>query len=147
MNAHKTAKIARSRRIRRANRLGAYTVEMAIGLPIVFLAVLGGLELIQLSKVRHAANQAAYEAARRLVIPGGSSQEATTAANHILRVNGLSLKSMQITPSTITRSTKDVTVQLTIQYRNEWSFARIVGGKDLFANCTLAHEYSFMFPD
>lgn len=131
----------------KTSRRGAYTVEMAVGLPVVFLVILCTFELLKVSKVRHAANQGAYEAARRLVIPGGTSGEAVAAANHIVRTNGLEVDTIQIQPSVITRSTREVTVQLRMRFKNEWSFASLLSGRNIQSQCTLMHEYASMFLD
>lgn len=146
MNARSPSSFDNHRKAK-SKRIGAYTVEMAVGLPVVFLTVLCAFELLKVSKVRHAANQGAYEAARRLVIPGATSGEAVDAANHIVRTNGLEVDSIQIQPNVITRSTREVTVQLNLRFRNEWSFARLLSGKNLQSRCTLMHEYASMFLD
>lgn len=138
---------SRKKRNSRTNRRGAYTVEMAVGLPVVLFVILGTFELLKISKVRHAANQGAYEAARRLVIPGGTSSEAVAAANHIIQTNGLEVDQIQVQPSVITRSTREVTVQLTMRFKNEWSFASLLGGRNIESRCTLMHEYASMFLD
>ncbi len=138
---------SRNKRNSRTNRRGAYTVEMAVGLPVVLFVILGTFELLKISKVRHAANQGAYEAARRLVIPGGTSNEAVAAANHIIQTNGLEVDQIQVQPSVITRSTREVTVQLTMRFKNEWSFASLLSGKNIESRCTLMHEYASMFLD
>lgn len=138
---------SRSNSKSKTRRKGAYTVEMAVGLPVVFLSVLCTFEILKLNKVRHAVNQGAYEAARRLVIPGGTTQEAIDAANHIMRTNGLEVDTIQVEPSVITRSTREVTVQLNTRFRSEWSFARLLGARNLSSRCTLMHEYASMFLD
>lgn len=146
MTAHRLAPIRNHPKSTRKRR-GAYTLEMAVGLPLVFLTILSAFELLKVTKVRHAANQGAYEAARRLVIPGATTQEAVDAANFILNTNGLEVDAIQVEPSTITRSTREVTVQLSLRFRNEWSFARLLGGQNIQTRCTLMHEYASMFLD
>ena len=146
MTAHRIAPIRNHPKSTRERR-GAYTLEMAVGLPLVFLTILSAFELLKVTKVRHAANQGAYEAARRLVIPGATTQEAVDAANFILNTNGLEVDAIQVEPSTITRSTREVTVQLSLRFRNEWSFARLLGGQNIQTRCTLMHEYASMFLD
>jgi Flp pilus assembly protein TadG len=146
MIARKTVSIQSHRKPRR-KRLGAYTLEMAVGLPLVFLTILSSFELLKVTKVRHAANQGAYEAARRLVIPGATTQEAVDAANFVLNTNGLEVETIQVNPPAITRSTREVTVELSLRFRNEWSFARLLGGRSLQTRCTLMHEYASMFLD
>lgn len=146
MSARRPSSIVTHRKAK-PNRMGAYTVEMAVGLPLVFLTILCAFELLKVSKVRHAANQGAYEAARRLVIPGATTEEAVTAANYILNTNGLEVDSIQVQPTEITRSTREVTVQLNLRFRNEWSFAQLLSGRTIQTQCTLLHEYASMFLD
>lgn len=129
----------------RGRREGAYIVELAIALPIIFLVVFSGFELMHFFKIRHAANQASYEAARRLIIPGGTSAEALAAANQIANANMLTIDSISVTPSVINRDTREVTVQLSIRFRNEWSFARLLAGRTIVSRCTLMHEYSSIY--
>jgi Flp pilus assembly protein TadG len=129
----------------RGHREGAYIVELAIAIPIVFMVVFSGFELMHFFKIRHAANQASYEAARRLIIPGGTSAEALAAANQIANANMLTIDSISVTPSVINRDTREVTVQLSIRFRNEWSFARLLAGRTIVSRCTLMHEYSSIY--
>jgi Flp pilus assembly protein TadG len=98
----------RNRRCRR----GAVIVEFAIAAPIFLLFLLAAFEFGWLNVMRHTADNAAYEAARMVIVPGATAAEATAKANSILNVVGARGAQIQITPATITTSTKEVTVAI-----------------------------------
>jgi Flp pilus assembly protein TadG len=100
-------RIARSRR-------GAVAVEFAIAAPIFFVFLLAAFEFGWLNVVRHTAENAAYEAARSVMVPGASAAEATAKATSVLNVVGARGVIINITPSSITNSTTEVTVAIDI---------------------------------
>jgi Flp pilus assembly protein TadG len=128
-------------------RSGAYAVEMALALPVLFLIIFSGFELMHFFKVRHTVNQAAYAAARQLVVPGGNISQATNAANQIARVNLLQVDGITVTPERITRDTRFVTVQINVRFLNQWSVARLFAGQSIIGRCTLAHENRSIYVD
>ncbi|MFN9605514.1 MAG: TadE/TadG family type IV pilus assembly protein, partial [Planctomycetota bacterium] len=91
-----------------SRRLGAVTVEMAFVLPLVFLLFLGGIEMARLQMIRHLADNAAYEAARNVMVPGASVAEAEKVANDIMKVAGISGAKITVTPNPIKEDTKIV---------------------------------------
>src|SRR5712671_2452554 len=95
-------------------RRGAVAVEFAITAPIFFLFLLASFEFGWLNVIRHTADNAAYEAARTVVVPGATAAEATAKANSILNVVGARKAKIQITPANITASTTEVTVAIDI---------------------------------
>lgn len=54
------------------HRGGTAIVEFAVVAPLIFLLFLGGLELTALNFARQTAGNASYEAARKMIIPGGT---------------------------------------------------------------------------
>ena len=52
-------------------RCGATTVEFAACLVILMMMLFGGFEFSRISIVRHSVDNAAYEAARHIIVPGG----------------------------------------------------------------------------
>jgi hypothetical protein len=113
---------------------------MALTLPLVFIITLAGMQLMQYSRLRHAANQAAYEAARRMIIPGGGVDEAVLAANKVADANGLKINSIAVAPETITTETQEVTVTIEAAFTNSWSIVNLAQGNKIDARCTLVHE-------
>src|SRR5882724_11725207 len=87
---------------RRDARTGAVAVEFAITAPIFFLFLLAAFEFGWLNVMRHTADNAAYEAARSVMVPGASAAEATAKATSVLNVVGARGAKINITPSTIT---------------------------------------------
>lgn len=140
-------RLRRPSKDRRIWRRGAYVVEVALALPVIFLVTFSGFELMYFFKARHTANQAAYAAARQLVIPGGRVEDAIAAANRIAEVHMLQVDAISVTPEVITRDTRQVTVEINIRFLSEWSFARLFAGQSIIARCTLAHENRSIYLD
>ena len=98
----------------RGSRRGAAAVEFAITAPIFFLFLLAAFEFGWLNVIRHTADSAAYEAARTAMVPGATAADATAKAAGLLNVVGRAGATINITPSTITNSTTEVTVAIDI---------------------------------
>ncbi|MFT7642113.1 MAG: Flp pilus assembly protein TadG, partial [Pirellulaceae bacterium] len=94
----------------RGRRRGATLVEFAVVAPIVFLFFFASIELSRMQMLRNAADDAAYEAARTAIIPGGTADEAIAVANRY--TNGLALRGVTVTvdPATVTDTTEAVEV-------------------------------------
>lgn len=73
---------------RRADRRGASAVEFAIVGPVVFLVIFGCLELVRLGMLQGIAEDAAYEAARFVMVPGATKDEGVAEANRLLALLG-----------------------------------------------------------
>ena len=73
-------------RARRSKRAGAVTAEFAITAPIFFLFLLAAFEFGWLNVIRHTADNAAYEAARTVIVPGATVADARAKANRILGI-------------------------------------------------------------
>ncbi len=67
-----------------AARLGASAVEFAIVANIFFLMLLVCMEFARLNMVRNLAQDAAYYAARQVIVPGATSDEARAEADRIM---------------------------------------------------------------
>ena len=52
------------------SRAGSYTVEMALTLPLLFLLLMGFYDLARANLLRNMAQNAAYEAAREVIVAG-----------------------------------------------------------------------------
>ena len=69
-------KLIRTRpRLQHARR-AALTVEMALTLPIFFMILFGGLEMVRVNMLRNGLENAAFEGARRGSLPGSTSAAA-----------------------------------------------------------------------
>jgi Flp pilus assembly protein TadG len=107
---------------RRKNRRGAALVEFAFVLPLLLLFFTGSIEVFRLNQFRHAADQAAYEACRKVIVPGATKAEAEAEALKVLKILGIKKVNVNITPGTITETTSRVTVQVSIPADgNSWA--------------------------
>lgn len=91
-------------------RRGALSVEMAIVLPIFFLFLFAAIEFGRMNMLRHTVDNAAYEAARTAIVPGGDAGTAEQAAIDLLAAIGARGVTVQVDPSVITDDTPEVTV-------------------------------------
>ena len=123
------------------DRKGTYTVEFAIVLPIILLMAFASIEFARVSNVRYALHSASYEAARVVVVPGATADEAEARANEILRRHGLRLTDITVNPATIDESTSEVTVSIDAEMRNNaWSLINFTGDTTLSSDTTLLTE-------
>lgn len=121
----------------RRSRLGAVTVEFAVVAPIVFTVFLGGLELTTMNLIRHNAANAAYEGARRAVIPGGTAEAARTEASSLLQVLGV--ENDVTVDVDMTNQYVEVTVTVPVA-KNSWGLSRFTGGFTVTKSCRLTRE-------
>jgi len=96
------------------SRRGATVVEFAITAPIFFLFLMAAFEFGWLNVMRHTANNAAYQAARHVIVPGATSAEAVAKAQSVLNAVGARNAKVTVSPSTITTQTDQVTVTVEI---------------------------------
>ena len=124
-----------------SQRRGALTVEFALTLPLVFMLLFGAIEFLYVNMIRCSAETAAYEGARRGVVPGATAANATAAAQEILDAVGTRNEKITVTPSTITPTTPSVTVTIEVPLdSNSLISPRYMRGKTLRKTCTLQRE-------
>ncbi|HIK92418.1 MAG TPA: pilus assembly protein [Planctomycetes bacterium] len=68
------------------SRHGATIVEFALVAPIFFILLFGGIEFATLSTIRATSHNAAYEGARKLVIPGADVTVGIAEAERIMSI-------------------------------------------------------------
>ncbi len=113
----------------KSHRLGATTVEFALVLPILLLMVTAGIELTRLSLLNHLTETAADEAARRVIVPGATSEEATARANEVLALVGVRGAVVTVNPATIGEATSRVAVTVSVPAdANQWIFPKLSSG-------------------
>jgi Flp pilus assembly protein TadG len=104
-----------SRRLQRARRRrGTTTVEFAICLPLVLLLFFGALEFSRINMLRHTIAQAAYEGARRGIVPGATADQVRTAATDVLDSISATSYTIDVVPSTLAPETTQVTVSISL---------------------------------
>ncbi|MCA9150710.1 MAG: pilus assembly protein [Planctomycetales bacterium] len=116
-------------------------MEFAIVAPILVMMVWGAFEFTRFSMVRHVADNAAYEAARCVIVPGGSVDEAEAKAADVLKVLGIRNAVIDVYPTTIDEETPLVTVSVTVPAaKNMWGASIFTRGKMAYAEATLLTE-------
>jgi Flp pilus assembly protein TadG len=137
---HVTA--AKTSRVKcRQARRGATVVEFAITAPIFFLFLMAAFEFGWMNVIRHTADNAAYEAARSVMVPGATAAEATTKATNLLNTIGARGAKVTITPAVIATDTKSVTVDVSIPMnKNGLILPRFAKTKSIHATSTLRTE-------
>ncbi len=122
-------------------RHGAVSVELAIVAPLVFLFIFASVEFGRLNMLHHAVDNAAYESARQCMVPGATVAEATTVAQQHLGIFGVTGATIQVTPSSITEDTEQITVLVTVPMdQNSWIAPTFSGGAQVQSSSTLRTE-------
>ena len=106
-------------------RRGSLTVEFAITVPILFLMVFAAIEFCGMNVMRHSVDNAAYEAARRGIVPGATATDVRNVANDIMATVGARNVQVVVDPSTIGSATPEITVTVTVPVANNGWIAPI----------------------
>jgi Flp pilus assembly protein TadG len=125
-----------SRYVRKA-RSGTTLVEMALVSPIILILFIGAVEITQLNFLRHTAANAAYEGARRAIVPGGTASDAQTEALALLTLVGIA------NGASVTVSQVPERVQVTVSIpasQNSWGLNTFSAGCQVVQACTLMRE-------
>jgi Flp pilus assembly protein TadG len=127
----------RKRRLRK----GAALVEFALTVPILFLVVFAAIEFSRVNTIRHSVANAAYEGARRGIVPGATAADARSAASSILTAVCVRDAEVTVSPSVIDADTSEITVSITVPLdQNGWITPKFFEGDILNSSCTLARE-------
>lgn len=118
-------------------RAGATTVEFAFIVPIIFAIFLGSLEMTRLNFIRHSASNAAYEGARKAIVPGSTTEQARGEALRLMTTVGVT----NDVTATVTSNMNSMTVTVSVPVdRNSWGIARFSSGMTITQSCTLSRE-------
>ena len=102
------------RKRKSGERSGAVTVEVALTAPILFLFVFASLEFARVNMISDTCENAAFEGARRGIVPGATAADCTNEVQQILDIVGISDSNITVTPTVITEETPTVTVSVDI---------------------------------
>jgi Flp pilus assembly protein TadG len=86
--------------------------------PIAFLLLFGSLELGHANMVFHSAEAAAYEGARKGIVPGATAAECIAEANEMLQLCRVRGGNVTVIPATLTPNDASVTVRIEVPYRS-----------------------------
>lgn len=122
-------------------RRGVTAVELALTAPILFLFVFASVEFSNANMFRNSAENAAYEGARRAIVPGSTVADAESAAQVILNAIGTQNASINVSPSAIDNTTKIITVEVEIPMdSNGWITPVFFSGYSIKRSCTMNRE-------
>lgn len=123
-------------------RRGAVTVEFALVVPLFFLFAFASVEFTRLNTVRHAIDNAAYEAARVGIAPGANAADVKSRAEHYLEnVAEVTGGSVTITPNPITAAADEITVSISVPLdENAWVAPKFAAGTTITRSSTLRTE-------
>ncbi len=92
------------------DRKGALTVEFAMCFPLLLLMFFAAFEFSRANMLRQTAENAAYEGARRAIVPGATADDAKNFAKKMLAIVGAKGANIDVDPKVIEEDTPEVTV-------------------------------------
>ncbi len=109
--------------VRRANkrRRGAAAVEFAICPNIFFILIFTCMEFARMNMIRNLAQDAAYFAARRAMVPGATSQEAEDAADEVMSM--MTTSGYDVEVNDLSSGASHVEVTVTVDFNQIALFA------------------------
>lgn len=123
------------------SRMGAVTVEFALVSSIAFMLILGTIEFSRVFMIRGGVSNAAYQGARRGMIPGATASLAEAAARDTLDRSFVRTAVITVTPNNITSSTKEITVRVRVNLaENAWIPSRFTQNLFIERSCTLGRQ-------
>jgi Flp pilus assembly protein TadG len=122
-------------------RRGATAVELAIVAPVLFLLVVGTLELWRVHMFLHTASQAAYQATRLGVVPGIMAEDVEQAALNLMASVGARETEVIVDPPVITDETETITVTVNVPMAaNGWIVPRFFTEPNVTGRSSLTRE-------
>ena len=126
---------------RAVGRSGITTVEFALTIPIAFLLLFATIEFARVNMIRNTLVNAAYTGARRAMVPGATAKLASEEAKRVLSICGIKEGSVTVSPQTLTPTTNDVTVTVTVPLnKNIWISPMFITSNSYSRTCTLSRE-------
>ena len=124
--------------INKTSRRGATAVEIAIILPVFFTILIGAYDATRVNMLRHTAQAAAYEGARRGIIPGANVSEIEADCQFVAQSCGARNINIQVNPRSINNQTPEIEVTVEIPLRQNTLIA-----SPFFGNTTLVGKTKF----
>ena len=106
----------------RRARHGSLTVELALTAPIFFLVIFASMEFARVHTVKNSIENAAFEGARRGIVPGATATQCRNVAVDLVNTVGLKEATITVDPVAITPSTQAVTVTIDVPLNAENGF-------------------------
>jgi len=130
-----------SRTPKHGNRRGVTMVEFSVVLPVFLMIVFAGFEFSRICLVRNAAHNAAYQATRRVMVPGATVADANAEASRLLSIFGVRTFTLTVNPNPITLAATRVTVSIDIPANQcGWIMPMFTNNLTIHAGSTLFAE-------
>jgi Flp pilus assembly protein TadG len=128
------------RRHKRRTR-GATLLEFAVVAPLIFLFFFAAFEYSRFHSIRQTAHLAAFEGARRGIVPGATANDVQKQVDTILNTVGVQQAVVTIKPATLKNAAPSITVRIKVPIReNSWVPLHLLGDTTFDAACTLHRE-------
>jgi len=122
-------------------RRGVVTSEMALCLPILLVFLFGCYESARAYMFQHAAESAAYEAARMGIIPNAQVDDCRQVAETVLRSVGVRNFNLTVSPNPILRDSPTITVTIEVPMGTNCRVAPFFfGNTTLLGECQMQRE-------
>jgi Flp pilus assembly protein TadG len=116
-------------------------VEFALTAPLLFFIMFASLEFARVNMLRNTVEMAAYEGARRGIVPGATAEEVRDAARFPLDTIFVHDAKIEVEPAVITDSTRTVTVTVAVPLNeNLWEPALFFQDKTVSNSLTMPRE-------
>ena len=127
--------------LQRNQRIGATAVEFAVVLPTFLLLLAVAFEFGRLNIIHHTADNAAYEAARMVMVPGATSAEAVAKAENLLKIVSARGAKVTVNPAILIPETEEVIVSIDIPMsQNGWFLPKFSTTKTIHSQSRLQTE-------
>jgi Flp pilus assembly protein TadG len=125
------------------HRRGAALVEFALTVPILFLILFVSVEFMRVNTIVNSIENAAYEGARRGIVPGATAAEIIADAKALTDAVGIRGAVIDVQPPTIAEDTPEITVTVNVPAdSNAFVAPRFFAGDTISKTCTLSREVS-----
>lgn len=122
-------------------RSGVVTSEMALCLPILLIFLFGCYEAARAYMFQHAAESAAYEAARMGIVPNAQTGDCRQVAETVLRSVGIRNFNLTVSPNPILRDSPTITVTIEVPMGGNSRVAPFFfGNTTLLGECRMQRE-------
>jgi Flp pilus assembly protein TadG len=116
-------------------------LEFAVVAPLILLFFFAAFEFCRFNALRQTAQLAAFEGARRGIVPGATVADVQTQVTAILSTVGTRQATVQVEPAPISNSSPSITVTITVPIReNSWVPLQFLGDTSIAGRCTLHRE-------
>ncbi len=119
--------------VRRLRR-GATSVEFALVFPVFLTVNFFFFEAWRFQQFQETVDQAALETARAAVVPGATVADARDRGSNLLQAVGAESAELTISPDPITEDTDQVTVTVTVKYRDVGLFFQYFASDYVFTS-------------